>query len=418
MAVTAWIVLLVLWAGWLVQAVLSAMQVRKFARRFDRPAREDYAGYQPKAAVIVPFKGTEPGLAENLRGLFEQDYPEYRLVLVVESDDDPAAPLLREAIARDSHRQAELIVAGVAGPREGQKVHNQLAALRHLRDRAAGEAVWVFADSDAVPGPGWLGELVGPLVLDKTAVTTGYRWMIPRAKPGEDRPRLAAHLASVLNSSVACFLGRDEHNHAWGGSMALRVDTAEELDLVGRLEGTLSDDYTVSRLAKESGRRIYFVSGCLVASPVDFDFPGLIEFAVRQHRITRVHAPGLWVGGILLHALYLLGLASLWAGLIWGLVARPGGWVWPVAAGVLLAGFVAGQVRAGYRRRVVRKAFGGEVVEKLRTALLLDRWAKPAWMMLHAGILVRAGLSRTICWRGVRYHMRGPDRVERLEAGG
>jgi hypothetical protein len=45
----------------------------------------------------------------------------------------------------------------------------------------------------------------------------------------------------------------------------------------------------------------------------------------------------------------------------------------------------------------------------------LDRWATWLWMSLHALLLARAALGRTIRWRGIRYRLHGPQRIERLD---
>src|SRR5690606_38659825 len=127
----------------------------KLLRRLGRDPRPAYAAHRPPVVVVMPFKGVEPRLCAALDRLFRQDYGgEYRLLLVVDSAADPAHGLLQQVMARHPRRRAELIVAGEAGPHEGQKVHNQLAAIDLLmRDRH--DQVWVFADSDAVPGPHW-----------------------------------------------------------------------------------------------------------------------------------------------------------------------------------------------------------------------------------------------------------------------
>ena len=49
-----------------------------------------------RAAVIVPCKGLDLGLANNLRPLFAQDYHNYQIVFVVGTADDPACDVLRE----------------------------------------------------------------------------------------------------------------------------------------------------------------------------------------------------------------------------------------------------------------------------------------------------------------------------------
>ncbi|MEX0885210.1 MAG: glycosyltransferase family 2 protein [Phycisphaeraceae bacterium] len=407
------LVLLVLTIAWGTQAVLSALQVGKFGRLFDKPRREMYEAYRPRAAVIVPFKGRELGLEANVRGLLSQRYDDYRVVMVVESDADPACAVIDAAIAEYGRERAERIVAGRAGPNVGQKVHNQLAALAHLRKADGGEQVWVFADSDAVPGPDWLGDLVGPLGQPhRTAATTGYRWLVP-TRHGPASARLCSSLASVMNSSVACMLGHDRSNQAWGGSMALRRDTAAEGELEAHLQGAITDDYVVTRLARRVGRRVYFVPRCLVASPVAMTWRQLVNFGHRQYLITRVYAPGVYAGALFVFAAYVLGMAGTWAAVAWG-VARED-WVLVILAGAgLVTVFVANQVRASLRAGMMRKAFDDATVAQLRPAMRLDRWATPVWMTLHLLLILRSGAGRTMTWRGVRYRVDGPQQVERV----
>ena len=290
----AWVILaclLVLWTAWAFMAVLVVFQARKFWRRVERPARPEFDAYQPPAAVIVPFKGVDVDLPQHVRGLLTQDYPSYRLICVVESDRDPAHAVLRAELDRlDGGPPVHLIVAGPAPPDIGQKVHNQVAAIRFVREHMPDAEVWVFGDSDAAPGPHWVQALVGPHVHpDRVGVTTGYRWLFPQLRA--QRPKLGGVLASVINSGVATMLGHAGLTQAWGGSMAVRADFAIEHDLLGHLRGALSDDYQMTRMCRRSGRRVYFVHRCLVASPVDMSVPELFHFARRQYTITRVHDP-------------------------------------------------------------------------------------------------------------------------------
>ena len=114
-----------------------------YVLRYPRRSSVGGRAYQPRAAIVVPCKGLDPEFEENLRPLFEQDYPDYELVFVTESEADPAHAILTRMI-RESSRPAWLIVAGPAKIR-GQKVHNLCAAIetldaidgRGLGDRAA-----------------------------------------------------------------------------------------------------------------------------------------------------------------------------------------------------------------------------------------------------------------------------------------
>ncbi len=396
--------------AWGTQAVLAVVAQRKLAERAKRPQTQRFATYRPTAVLIVPFKGVEPALKGNLLGLFTQDYPDYRLLLIVEDESDPATPLLREALSQHPDRCADILFAGVAGPNEGQKVHNLIAAVQKLQQEDAGEEVWVFADSDAVPGPNWLAELVGPLCQERTAVTTGFRWLIPDPPEAGGAATFWSKIASILNSSAAGMIRRDAFTHAWGGSMAMRVSTAQSADLLGRWRGAISDDYQVTRMCRDLGKRVYFVPECLVASPVDYDFNGLCNFAYRQYVITRIHAPLVFFAAIFINALYFLGLAA--AATL--LVRHPTPDHTRFAIGVFVIVFIANQVRATYRRLAVKRTLGPEVCAKLKPTFTLERWTTPLWLGINLLLLIRATVGKTISWRNIRYRIDGPQQIQRL----
>ena len=410
---------------WCAQAVLAAAQVRRFSRRLRRGTREAYRSFRPEAWVVVPFKGVDAEAVANLHALFRQAYPRFRLLLVVESEGDPAHRLLREERAKFPGVRSEVVVAGPAPPHRGQKVHNQLAALRHAlaeagqgAPRAAPEdahedRAWVFADSDAAADPAWLGNLVGPLVeRERTAVTTGYRWLVPARGP-EGRFRWGGRVASVINGQVATFASLERAAFAWGGSMALLEGTAAEGDLLGRWEEALSDDFQVTAVARASGRRVLFLPECLVESPVDMPLPALFEFSRRQYLITRVHAPlffGLVVASVGFYCLAAGVAAAAVVGLPWH------GDAWAAGAAAAAAAVVAAcnQLRARWRARVVKGLFGPQTTARLAPALRLDRWATTPVMALNLLLLLRGCVGREIRWRGHGYRLRGPLDVQRI----
>lgn len=410
---TLWIIAVGLWVLWVAQAVISALMMHKLYRRL-LPARTTrYDNFQPHIAVIVPFKGLEPGLEDHVRRLCAQRYRNYRLLFVVEDDQDPAARLLGQIAAEPGHPPIAVLSAGQAPPTRGQKVHNQLCAIEHLRQADYGESVWVFADSDAAPGEHWLFDLAGPLERPETGCSTGYRWLIPQPN-ANGRVHPGSRFASIFNASATGFLVRERFVYAWGGSMAIRRDDALAWDYPGRLAQTLSDDYMMSRMLGEQNLRIYFVPKCLVASPVAMDWHGLAHFARRQYRITKVYAPRLYYAALWLPVLYIAGWLTAAAAVIGGLAIGDIGW-W--AAGLAAIGLVVGgdQIRAAYRRRVVQQAFGPQMARQLADTLAWDRWATPLWMAVNGVLLWSCLLGRTINWRGKWYRMDSPTQTRRID---
>lgn len=391
--------------------MFCALMVRKLLnRRIIQGSANSYLTYQPFAHIIVPVKGTDDDLVANVSNLCSQEYPNYRIVFVVESVDDPAHSAISDLIDKQSGIDTRLIVAGLSDGRQGQKVHNQLQALAAIDGECSDDDVWVFADSDAVPSDQWLRRLVGPLsVKDTIGATSGYRWFCPDA----DRPdSIWTHVASVINSSVASFCGRPQFNRAWGGSMAVRVSTAREGRFQDMLNGALTDDYQLTRMVGAMGLTVHFVPEAVVPSPVSFDWPSVSNFIRRQYLITRVYQPTDYLAALSLTGLYTLASWSAMALLIASLfVAIP-----PVVTIAAIAAmgwvFIANQLRATFRSSIIECLFDAETVGRMRLTRRIDRWWTTGWMALHFLLIASTAFKRQMTWRDIRYRIRGRQDVQ------
>lgn len=413
LATTLWTIAGIVMGLWAWRALASVLQARKFARLFQREVKAKYREHRPRVALIVPFRGAEPGLAANVRGVLSQDYPDYRVLLVVDDAADPAHAVLQQVLAEHPAADAEILIAGPAHEHESQKIHNQLAAMERLREDARGEQVWAFADSDAIPGPQWLGHLVGPLQKETVGVTTGYRWLIP--DPDDPHPNLLTTYASIMNSSVMSFAGSGFFRYAWGGSMAVRVETAERGALIRRFTNAVCDDYQVSRMVHDLGMEVYFVPSCVVPSPARWTWASLLDFVQRQYVLTRLHEPLLYAAGLWVLLSYPVSLVVTVAALVAGLVSAPAGIGWKAAVGVLLFVHAMNHVRAMYRRQAAKRALDARAFASLRRTFVHEHVATAGWMTLHA-VLALTGLSRSFHWRGLVYDCRTPNDVTRHPA--
>ena len=308
------------WVAAMTLACWSFEVARMFARRMKKQATGPGSAAgdlrttmvvparQPRVAVILPIKGVDADMRENIAALRAQDYPHYRLLFAVESPDDPVLPLLRE-FAEHAKRTGgavmDIAIAGVATQR-GQKIHNQLAAIERTTDA---DEIMVFMDADARPAPDWLSELVQPLIVPSpgkgkpTGATTGFRFYVPE----HPREKLPDTFVSIINAAVAALLGPGWRCIAWGGSMAIRRSDFFAFGVHDAWQHALSDDYVLSWcVQKKAKRRIQFVQACLVASAADFSWPGFWEFAVRQYKDhPDLRLAGVWIAARSLLATFL-----------------------------------------------------------------------------------------------------------------
>jgi ceramide glucosyltransferase len=378
MVVYYFLALVACWIG-----IKSLMGGFRFAAYVRRETARPVPDFQPFVSVIAPCRGLEPGLAENLRPLLEQDYPRYEVLFVFDRADDPAAGLV-------SHGFSHIGRTIIAGPAtdSGQKVHNLRVATAQVDPKSE---VLVFVDTDARPAPDWLSKLVAPLADETLGASTGYRWFIPQ-KGG-----IASRLRGVWNASIASALGADAtKNFCWGGSTAIRRTTFERLNVSDRWRGTVSDDFTITRVLKEAKLPIHFTPNCLVASVGDCGWRELFEFTTRQIKITRVYAPHLWLPLLLGSVLFVL---TFFGGLI--LIG-----VYPRSSAAYiftLIIFALGAAKSFIRFRAV-----STVLRTDRRDLVAHILLWPFASLLYLYNCIVAGFSRRIEWRGITYELKSP----------
>ena len=382
----------------LLQALISLRGGTRYLRFFRRQLSAPAFDFAPIATVIVPCRGLDQNLRENLNALCRQNYPAFEIIFVVDSPDDPALKVIEGVRAlwlNASSPSTRVIVSGKA-IESGQKVHNLIAAVREADERSE---VFVFVDSDARPHGDWLRALVTPLADEKTGAATGYRWFIPSKN-------LASQLRAVWNASIASAFGENSRrNFCWGGSTAIRRETFERLDMLERWRGTLSDDFAMTHSLEEARLSIHFVPRCLAASHEDCNWRELLEFTTRQLKITRVYAPRLWRIVLVSNFLFVM---VFYGGLALALSRFWRGSSFALPLTLVAAIFVLGSAKALLRLRAVALAFDGQH-RIWRTGTLCSHlflWPFASALFLYNALA--AAFSRRINWRGIIYELKSP----------
>ncbi|MDQ1559769.1 MAG: hypothetical protein QOD32_2829 [Pyrinomonadaceae bacterium] len=390
----------------LLQSLVSLRGGARYLRYFRRELSAPAPDFTPFVTVVVPCRGLDQGLHENLSALCEQNYPAFEIVFVIDSRDDPALGVieeLRRTWGNASSPATRVVVAGAASE-SGQKVHNLIAAVGAADARSE---VFAFVDSDARPHPGWLRALVAPLADETLGATTGYRWFIPSTN-------LASHLRAVWNASIASALGENSRaNFCWGGSTAIRRETFTRVRMRERWRGTLSDDFALTRALQEARLPIHFAPRCLTASHEVCDARTLLEFTTRQLKITRVYAPRLWrivlISNLLFVAIFYGGLALALARALSGL-----SYVLPLA--LVAAIYALGSAKAVLRLRAVALAFAPRKKIWRAGTLAAHVLLWPLASALYLYNAVASARSRHIRWRGITYELKSPSETVIINA--
>lgn len=365
----------------------------------------------PPVTLVVPVKGPDLELEQNLAALLQLDYPDYELRFVVEAETDPAVPLIRQLVRQAEQGRgtfegrripAQLVIAGLSNTC-GQKVHN----LREATESTNPNRVLAFADADARPGRPWLRQLLSQLSWnDEIGASSGYRWMVPE---NLSLPNLILYAA---NSAVAALPGRHALNLVWGGSWAIRADVFESIEIRDAWRGTLSDDLVATRVLWDAGLRIEYEPGCLCASPVNVNWSQMLEFLRRQFLICRRYTPRHWLGGLVYSSLVQLPLIlNLALAIVFVASGEPTWWI-PGATAALLYGFSSW--RAATRQRMARTCLPPHA-DKLAAAGWFDILLGPLAGVVTWATLISSCFGTCIRWRGNRYRIHRGGQIELLE---
>lgn len=355
-----------------------------------------------KALVIVPCRGVEVGLAKNLHSLFHQDYGAYRIRFVVESDADPACSVIRRLRAAHPETEVELLVAGKAD-REGQKVHNLRFATENLPEEVEYLA---FVDSDARLRRPWLRALLNRIDRPGVGATTGYRWFVP------SRPTLPNHLLYSVNSHIAVLFGSHCPTIVWGGSWAIRRERFEALGIRAAWADTLSDDLVASRRLRRARLRVLFEPGCMVTSPADVTFQGLLAFVRRQYLMGRWYVPVGWTFALLMTTF--VNLSSLVSAAVFvGALAT--GFMAPwIPAGICAALYLL-SLFGGLLRQDVALSYFPLLHGRLREARRFEIWSGPLVALVNWTGLLASAVGSRIRWRGIAYTVAHKGRVTAVD---
>ncbi|MDF1812588.1 MAG: glycosyltransferase family 2 protein, partial [Verrucomicrobiales bacterium] len=407
-------VLWTLWAVWVLLLLIAVYRVIKFRLSLgkERKIWGDGSGHQKTAVVIVPIKGVTPRhTSDFFQSLLEQNYSKYRVIVTVETSDDPAAEWLSDQFGIDlSHpvwapenpqsglQNLQIVVAGKCKGR-GQKVHNQLAAFEELTGE---DEIIVFVDADIVCPPDWLARLTAPVNRGTHDPATTYRWLVP------ERNRLASLFASVINASITTQGGNVRENMPWGGSMAISRQVFDDIDVPRLFEGSVNDDLRLGKAAKKAGYKVGYIRNLVRPTMIDFTWGKFIEFARRQYLQVKVFAPILYCGANLILGVYILGFVSIVASIVMGNL-----WAWVP----LIIATVLDQFRAMTRESIYRNLFGNdkETYKKISKTSGMEAFLTPVYMTIHGLIVMSTWFMNKMEWGGIRYQVEGVNKTRVLQ---
>jgi len=351
----------------------------------------------PRAAVVLAVRGADPSLAECLRRLLDQDYPDYEVHLIIDSELDPAWELLRPLLADEAAARVHVRLLATKHDTCSLKVSALAQAIGGL-DASVG--VVALIDADVIPYAHWLRDLVRPLRDPLLGATTGVRWYLPESADW-------GSLARCVWNAAAC-TQMLAFRIPWGGSMAFRAELFRETNLLEKWKRSFCEDTVSYGLLRRHGLGVGFVPAATMVNPERIGLKSCFTFIRRQLLTVRLHHPrwplvravGVGSGVTLLTLVAVLTAAVLvgdWFSA--GLMAAVVGTFALGLAGAM--SWIDNCLRSMARTR-------GDHLPGSSWKLAL---AGPLAQVLYLAALVSVSFIRKVDWRGITYELDGPTPV-------
>jgi len=397
---TAWI-----WRGLLALAILgiicstvflgmvlvAALRYRRIAAAAKLVVHSTPESSLPSVTVLKPVHGTEPRLAENLESFFQQDYPDFEIIIGARDADNPALQIAQKLRQRYPGVKSRVVLSGPP-TWPSAKVFSLEKMIA-----AATSSHFVISDSDVLAAPDFLRNVIPPL-LDPTVglVTCPYAG-IPAADFWSVLEALGMSVEMPSGVLVADLM--EGMRFAMGAAMAVRRDALEAIGGIASTADYYSDDFVLGNEVWAAGYKVILSHHIVGHVLVPRSLRQSLSDQLRWMKSTRYSRPKGHVGtgltyampfGVLgLIAAAALGRLNLGLGLFaaaslnrviqsvcvgWGIIRDPRAlklcWLYPLRD---LLGFVtwAGSFTSrsfSWRGEIYRFGDGGKIIPQHRPA--------------------------------------------------
>lgn len=358
-------------------------------------------GALPPAAVVLAIRGPDPFIEETVRALSAQQYPDFLISIVVDHAEDPALEIVERVIKETGSERIRVSLLDTPLATCSLKCSSLIQAVGELDRRYE---VVAFIDGDSKPHPTWLRDLVIGTQNSQVGVATGNRWYMPAVANWGSLIRYYWNAGAVVQ---VWFNGI-----VWAGSMAMRRDVIDKIELLPAWSRALSVDATVYQQVRKHGLRVRFVPAVMLVNAEQISLAKLSGWVRRQLIAARYCSEGWAI--VLLHAINLVILQLVGGGLA-AVAGCQGRWGAAIAAATGLGVYWLASLgaTAAIESAVARIArINGQTHQWMRVSTRLKLF--PAMVLTHFIYLydlITASFHRQVTWRGIVYDILGRQNI-------
>jgi ceramide glucosyltransferase len=356
--------------------IIAAVRFKKRSEAERRAVLSFPSDQLPPVTIFKPVHGTEERLEQNLESFFQQDYPDYEIIIGARSEDDPAILLAEKIRRRYPQRKSRIVISG---PPEWPNA--KVFTLDKMVPLSLND-FFVISDSDVRVERDFLRNVIPPLLDPKLGLVS----CLYRGDPASDFWSFleALGMSVEMPSGVVTADMLEGIRFALGPAVALRRDS---LDAIGGIKTTAdyySDDYVLGNKIWAAGYKVIFSHYFIHHVLTPRSFVRTLGDQLRWMKSTRHSRPWGHIGSGVTFAMPfgLLGLIAAGALDKWGLG------LWFLAAAFL--------------NRVIQSLVVGWWLLKDPRALRFC-WLYPLRDLQGFSVWAASFLSHTFYWRGEIY---------------
>ncbi|MGC8658956.1 MAG: glycosyltransferase [Desulfomonilaceae bacterium] len=268
--------------------VFLLLGILRITRKNGEASSKIQDDFSPRIQILIPVTGINDKSREILRTLLVQDYRNYGVTFIVESEADPVYPLINEFYSEFKH--VEIKISGTSS-KSGQKNFGLIKAVSAL---STDVEILVFCDSSNEAESDWLGKISRPVRDGHFEVCTTFRSFVPETIniPGVCQAIYATTVFALLAVMPK----------PWGGATVIRKSTFDRLKVANAWSNTVVDDLTLGNVLNKANVRIYVSGKNFLRSPIkNQTFKRLFGFLDRQILFPKFTNPGIWVFTVFWH---------------------------------------------------------------------------------------------------------------------
>lgn len=239
----------------------------------------------PKVVCLKPLYGEDKNGFLNLVSFMRMDYPDYKLILGVADNEDPAFKIAK-SMKRYFPYQVILSV-GEAETGTNAKIRNLMHMEKYLPPDTE---IVIISDSDVRVEEDYIKSMVAPFLDDPQL---GATTVIYKVVEDVDLPEFIETLNVETNFVPGVLLASTfaPLRYAFGASIAIRMDVLKKIGGFESVKDYLADDYMLARKIIQAGYRIKLAPHVVSIIPTLSSVKDAFLHVLRWNRTIKVCNP-------------------------------------------------------------------------------------------------------------------------------